>query len=114
MRSFFLFATLALATAEAFPSCDPSCENCNLYCNQGCPAPLDLSLQSCGGCIYCRRESSACGFAEVDASNPVDPALCAQCEALCHCFIDAQCDDGKPLPTITPTPSAAPSGTTAA
>ncbi|KAI1182417.1 hypothetical protein F5B17DRAFT_420476 [Nemania serpens] len=93
-------AALPAALAD-WPSCAPSCKSCGLYCNEGCPAPLDLA--ACNRCLYCRRESSACSFVPISwPSDPPDPALCAQCSESCHCYIDAMCYDNV---TITPPPS---------
>ncbi|KAH8162559.1 hypothetical protein CIB48_g5669 [Xylaria polymorpha] len=99
-------AILPSLTVAAFPSCDPSCKSCGLYCNEGCAAPLDLA--QCNQCLYCRRESSSCGFVTIQGgSNPPDPAFCAMCEQGCHCYIDAKCYDNTTV-TVTPSSSAAP------
>ncbi|KAI0502766.1 hypothetical protein F5B22DRAFT_652770 [Xylaria bambusicola] len=101
-------ALLPAALAQ-WPSCDPSCKSCGLYCNEGCVAPLDLT--ECQRCLYCRRESSSCGYVDISGGwteNPPDPAYCAQCSAGCHCRIDAKCYDGI---TITPPSSFTPTAT---
>ncbi|KAI0873118.1 hypothetical protein GGS24DRAFT_464912 [Hypoxylon argillaceum] len=99
---------LAAAAASGFPSCAASCKACGLYCNYGCTAPLDTS--SCSQCLYCRRESSSCGFVQIGAgsSPPPDPAYCAMCADACHCFIDAMCYDNATT-TVTGSASASPS-----
>ncbi|KAI0478304.1 hypothetical protein F4859DRAFT_479317 [Xylaria cf. heliscus] len=99
-------ALLPALTLAQFPSCDPSCQSCGLFCNEGCAAPLDLA--KCNECLYCRRESSSCGFVDISggASNPPDPAYCAQCEQGCHCYIDAKCYDDTTT-TIPPSSGAA-------
>ncbi|KAI8949409.1 hypothetical protein F4801DRAFT_553505 [Xylaria longipes] len=98
---------LAILPALAdWPSCDASCQSCGLYCNEGCAAPLDLT--ECNRCLYCRRESSSCGFVPIQwTTNPPDPAYCAMCEQGCHCHIDAKCYDNTTV-TATPSSSAAP------
>ncbi|GAP82753.1 hypothetical protein SAMD00023353_0102890 [Rosellinia necatrix] len=103
----------ALAAAGAWPSCDPSCKSCGLYCNEGCTAPLVLS--ECNRCLYCRRESSSCGFVQIGPSSdpPPDPAYCAMCQDSCHCYIDAKCYDNTTT-TASPSPSASPSNSAAA
>ncbi|KAI0964804.1 hypothetical protein F4678DRAFT_454813 [Xylaria arbuscula] len=106
MRAPTLLA-LALAIIPAaladWPSCDPDCKSCGLYCNQGCNAPLDIS--QCSDCLYCRRESSSCGFVEIGGSSNADPALCAMCQANCHCNIDAMCYDNTTTTTVSPSAS---------
>ncbi|KAI0903783.1 hypothetical protein F4824DRAFT_299603 [Ustulina deusta] len=104
-------ALAILPTALSFPSCDPSCKLCGLYCNEGCTAPLDLT--ECNRCLYCRRESSSCGFVDIGGSwseDPPDPAYCAMCSEGCHCYIDAMCYDNTTITTTaSPSPSASPS-----
>ncbi|KAI0425219.1 hypothetical protein F5Y09DRAFT_110904 [Xylaria sp. FL1042] len=103
-----LAALLPTALAD-WPSCDPSCKSCGLYCNEGCNAPLDLA--ECNRCLYCRRESSSCGFVDISGSwsqDPPDPAYCAMCSDGCHCYIDAMCYDNTTT-TTTASPSGSPS-----
>ncbi|KAI0159834.1 hypothetical protein GGR57DRAFT_438897 [Xylariaceae sp. FL1272] len=97
-------AILPAVVAQGSFSCAPDCKSCGLYCNSGCTAPLDYT--KCSECLYCRRESSSCGFVEISAgqTNPPDPAYCAACEEGCHCYIDAKCYDNV---TITPPSSSA-------
>ncbi|KAI0100994.1 hypothetical protein GGR51DRAFT_563644 [Nemania sp. FL0031] len=93
-----------LAATQAWPSCAADCKSCGLYCNYGCAAPLDAT--KCSQCLYCRRESSSCGFVQIGSSSdpPADPAYCAMCDNSCHCYIDAKCYDNV---TITATPTSA-------
>lgn len=104
-----LVVSIIPLVAADWPSCDPSCKACGLYCNEGCAAPLVLS--ECNKCLYCRRESSSCGFVQIGGSDDQpDPAYCAQCQESCHCYIDAKCYDNTTITTTassTPTPSAA-------
>ncbi|KAI8623609.1 hypothetical protein F5Y19DRAFT_370584 [Xylariaceae sp. FL1651] len=102
-------AILPAALAQGSFSCDPSCQSCGLYCNYGCTAPLDAT--ECSRCLYCRRESSSCGFVDISGSwteDPPEPAYCAMCDQACHCYIDAQCYDNTT--TTTASPSGAPTG----
>lgn len=102
-------AILPTAVLAQWPSCDPSCKSCGLYCNTGCVAPLDQA--ECDRCLYCRRESSSCSWQDISGGwteNPPDPAYCAQCRDGCHCKIDAQCYDNI---TITPPLSTPPTAT---
>ncbi|KAI0202499.1 hypothetical protein F4808DRAFT_77252 [Astrocystis sublimbata] len=110
-RTLFSAICLALLPAAAlaqWPSCDPSCKSCGLYCNSGCAAPLTMS--ECDRCLYCRRESSSCGFVQIGSgdTNPPDPALCAACQDSCYCRIDAKCYDNI---TFTNPPSSSHSAT---
>ncbi|KAI1360563.1 hypothetical protein F5Y08DRAFT_45982 [Xylaria arbuscula] len=103
-----LVAILPTALAQ-WPSCAPDCKSCGLYCNEGCTAPLNQT--ECDRCLYCRRESSSCGYVNISGGwteNPPDPAYCALCQEGCHCKIDAMCYDNV---TITPPVSATPSAT---
>ncbi|KAI1825459.1 hypothetical protein F4861DRAFT_190523 [Xylaria intraflava] len=113
MRMSLIGLALALTATAQFPSCDPSCQTCELYCAQSCEAPLSLSMDSCGQCLYCRRESSSCGFAEVESS--ASPDFCALCEQACQCNIAARCysnstTSATPSPSGSPTASPSPSG----
>ncbi|KAI1172898.1 hypothetical protein F4777DRAFT_483780 [Nemania sp. FL0916] len=105
-----LAALLPALSLAQFPSCAPDCKSCGLYCNEGCPAPLNQT--ECDRCLYCRRESSSCGYVPISwTEDPPDPAYCAQCSAQCHCYIDAMCYDGVTIPppssssTVGPTPT---------
>ncbi|KAI1126293.1 hypothetical protein F5Y10DRAFT_215417 [Nemania abortiva] len=103
----------ALAATNAWPSCAADCKSCGLYCNYGCAAPLTTS--ACDQCLYCRRESSSCGFVQIGSSSnpPADPAFCAMCSDSCHCFIDAKCYDNTTATTTgsaSASPSASPVG----
>ncbi|KAI0414542.1 hypothetical protein F5X98DRAFT_349074 [Xylaria grammica] len=104
-----LAAVLPAAVLAQWPSCDASCKSCGLYCNNGCAAPLDFA--ECSRCLYCRRESSSCGFVDIGGSwteNPPDPAYCAMCSEGCYCHIDAKCYDNVTA-TVTPSPTPSPS-----
>ncbi|KAI0400676.1 hypothetical protein F4802DRAFT_609976 [Xylaria palmicola] len=106
-------APVVLSAAADWPSCDAGCKSCGLYCNEGCAAPLDLG--ECNRCLYCRRESSSCGFVTIQwTSDPPDPAYCALCSAGCHCRIDARCyDDDSPPPPGSSSSSVPPAAATA-
>ncbi|KAI5917603.1 hypothetical protein F4810DRAFT_716331 [Camillea tinctor] len=114
LSPFLLPLFLVLAHPHHFASADcveqPSgaCSSCGWFCNQGCSAPLDRA--ECARCLYCRRESSSCGFLDVSGTWTEDPPseeLCASCAGGCWCYGDWYCADDGGQPTPSPSTSGA-------
>ncbi|KAI0880903.1 uncharacterized protein GGS22DRAFT_197225 [Annulohypoxylon maeteangense] len=83
-----------------------NCTSCGWYCNQGCDALLDRA--ECSRCLYCRRESSSCGFIDIADTWTTDPPsaeMCEACDLGCWCHGDWYCMDGttEPPPGSPPT-----------
>ncbi|OTA65743.1 hypothetical protein K449DRAFT_431192 [Hypoxylon sp. EC38] len=118
LSSLFLLPSALAQTSGCVEG--TNCNSCGWYCNQGCD-PL-LSRTECNRCLYCRRESSACGFMDISDTWTHDPPseeLCAACNAGCWCHGDWYCMDnatgpppGSP-PTSTATGSVLVTGTVA-
>ncbi|KAI4864454.1 hypothetical protein F4820DRAFT_423601 [Hypoxylon rubiginosum] len=105
-------ATLCCRLPQTFAAaCADTCKSCGWYCNQGCDAsslPSSPDLSGCNRCLYCRRESSSCGFVDIGDTWTVDPPsdeLCAACDAGCWCHGDWYCADNAtgPPPPSPPT-----------
>ncbi|KAI0157160.1 hypothetical protein GGR52DRAFT_192714 [Hypoxylon sp. FL1284] len=111
MRALGILTLTALFLPPALAACADTCKSCGWYCNQGCDAALDRT--ECDRCLYCRRESSSCGFIPIGDTWTHDPPadeLCAACEAGCWCGGDWYCMDnvtGPPPPHPTTTRSRA-------
>ncbi|KAK8068999.1 hypothetical protein PG994_005615 [Apiospora phragmitis] len=99
-----LFVLAATAAAQ-FPTCDPDCKSCGLGCSEGCDAPL--AAADCQDCLYCRRESSACGYLQLGGLDP--SPHCQTCYSSCHCRLAAFCYDDLPPVTTTTAGTAPPS-----
>ena len=71
------------------PPCDETCTgSCGIdRCEQGCDAPLDWAWCD-SHCLWCRRESSSCGFAGTEHWNDEE---CAPCRESCWCFMRWYC-----------------------
>ncbi|KAI2627617.1 hypothetical protein GGR54DRAFT_636741 [Hypoxylon sp. NC1633] len=101
--------SLLLPTALSQSACASGCKACGWYCNQGCAAPLVQG--DCARCLYCRRESSSCGFIDIGDTWTQDPpseALCDACDRGCWCHGDWYCADNAtgPPPPSPPTSTA--------
>ncbi|KAI1385144.1 uncharacterized protein F4822DRAFT_412178 [Hypoxylon trugodes] len=111
LTSLFLLPTaLAQSTGCVEGS---NCSSCGWYCNQGCSAPLDRT--ECNRCLYCRRESSSCGFIDISDTWTHDAPsdeLCAACNDGCWCHGDWYCMDTATAapPGSPPTPKPTPTG----
>ncbi|KAI0013571.1 hypothetical protein F4779DRAFT_342436 [Xylariaceae sp. FL0662B] len=108
--------SLLAPTAPAQSGCASDCESCGWFCNNGCDAAL--SSPDCARCLYCRRESSSCGFVDIGdtwTDDPPSDELCDACGAGCWCHGAWYCmDDGgsptpyPPTPTLTSTSTSTP------
>ena len=99
LAAFASLLWLVPTTLSQFPTCDPDCVSCGLACDTGCEAPLDYD--ECSQCLYCRRESSSCGWFELSYNSTDDPDFCNRCYKGCWCHIGTVCYDGIPPPKPT-------------
>ncbi|POS73487.1 hypothetical protein DHEL01_v208122 [Diaporthe helianthi] len=97
---FLPLAFLIHPASSQWPSCDPSCKSCGLICDQGCESPLNLT-ECTAKCLYCRRESSSCGWVQLTPPSGSDDEFCEQCYGSCWCKIGAMCYDDYTPPTTT-------------
>ena len=84
-----LFAVAQHPPDPTLPPCDDTCTtSCGIdRCEQGCDAPVDWAW--CDAyCLWCRRESSSCGFAGTEHWND---EVCAPCRDSCWCFMRWYC-----------------------
>ncbi|KAI0381207.1 hypothetical protein F5Y04DRAFT_85962 [Hypomontagnella monticulosa] len=108
IQTFLVLTSLLSGVIAQASSCNQgtNCKACGWYCNQGCSAPLVQT--ECNRCLYCRRESSSCGFMDISDTWTHDPPseeLCAACNAGCWCHGDWYCMDNAtgPPPMSPPT-----------
>ncbi|KAI1396629.1 hypothetical protein F4819DRAFT_474824 [Hypoxylon fuscum] len=109
-----LTLTILILLPGAFAACvqnpNGDCSRCGWYCNQGCDPLLDST--ECARCLYCRRESSSCGFLDISDTWTQDPPseeVCDACNAGCWCHGDWYCMDNAtgPPPGSPPTKTSA-------
>ncbi|KAI6088360.1 hypothetical protein F4821DRAFT_258192 [Hypoxylon rubiginosum] len=106
MRPINTLTLVALCLPSALAACGTCNSTCGFYCNNGCDASLDYT--ECSRCLYCRRESSSCGYIDIGDTWTQDPPtdeLCAACTAGCWCHGDWYCMDNAtgPPPPSPPT-----------